>query len=76
MNSGFSGRWDRNRTCTLRFWRPKDYLCCLPLGFFCGPVTAEAQSPKNISGHDLGSIALLLVASQLESYQLVHTQVG
>ena len=22
MNSGISGRWDRNRTCTLRFWRP------------------------------------------------------
>jgi|GEM_PF-5761576 len=20
MNSGFSGRWDRNRTCNLRFW--------------------------------------------------------
>jgi hypothetical protein len=22
MNSGFMGRWDRNRTGTLRFWRP------------------------------------------------------
>jgi len=22
IDSGFSGRWDRNRTCNLRFWRP------------------------------------------------------
>jgi hypothetical protein len=29
MNSGFSGRWDRNRTCTLRLWSsPRSVHCC------------------------------------------------
>jgi hypothetical protein len=58
INSSFMGRWDRNRTCTLRFWRSRR---CVP----DGPVRSQyAEYPcasMRVPSHTvpLRSIALL-----------------
>jgi hypothetical protein len=51
MNSGLKDSWDRNRTCTLRFWRPLPYVqqrsgaytSRLEMAYFDGPKYQEVH---------------------------------
>jgi hypothetical protein len=63
MNSGFAGRWDRNRTCTLRFWsllpfvqqRSGTYTNTLEIGHFDGPKYQDVHQRSPALGSKLGS---------------------
>jgi hypothetical protein len=63
MNSGFSGRWDRNRTCTLRFWsllpfvqeRSGTYTTGLKIAHFGALKYQEVPQRSPALGSTLGS---------------------
>ena len=63
MNSGLTGRWDRNRTCTLRFWRPNPAFRVLSGGVagchsapvFLSSCAAECRSMSLINGAITGA---------------------
>jgi hypothetical protein len=54
-----TGRWDRNRTCNLRFWRPLEHICCLPLRMRCGLVLTEVVVSDKIVGRLVGQLLIL-----------------
>jgi hypothetical protein len=73
MNSRLSGRWDRNRTCTLRLWsllpyvqgRSRKYTKGLKMGHFDGPKYVEVHQSSPALGSILGSNQLgALVSSK------------
>src|SRR5262245_1229409 len=63
MNSDFWGRWDRNRTCTLRLWsllpfvqgRSRTYTNTLEIAHFVGPKCQEVHQRSPALGSQLGS---------------------
>jgi hypothetical protein len=64
MNSRLSGRWDRNRTCTLRFWsllpfvqqRSGKYTTSLETAYFDAPKYMDVHQSSPALGATLGSI--------------------
>jgi hypothetical protein len=63
MNSGFSGRWDRNRTGTLRFWsllphvqlHSRKYTRGLNFAHFDAPTCQDVHQSSPALGSTLGS---------------------
>jgi len=63
INSGLAGRWDRNRTCNLRFWsllpfvqeRSGKYTKGLEMAHFDGPKYVDVQQRSLALGSRLGS---------------------
>jgi hypothetical protein len=62
MNSGPRGRWDRNRTCNLRFWRPnptcrvvsRGVATCRSAALPVSPNVAECRRVSSVTGADTG----------------------
>jgi hypothetical protein len=46
INSRFSGKWDKNRTCTVRLWSTR----CAVIGL-CGPCPLSGASADAGQGH-------------------------
>ena|GEM_PF-5751361 len=46
MNSGFSGRWDGNRTCNLRFWSLPPFIQQCSGTYTSGLESAHFDGPK------------------------------
>src|SRR5690242_15720674 len=65
INSAFErGRWDRDRTCNLRFWsllpfvqgRSRKYTMGLKMAYFDGPKYVEVHQRSSALGSKLGSM--------------------
>jgi len=63
INSDFTGRWDRNRTCTLRYWRPhpvcrgvSDAIAtCRSAPLALSPPVAACRRVSAVTGADTGA---------------------
>jgi hypothetical protein len=79
MNSRFSGRWDRNRTCTLRFWsllpvvqqRSGKYTSRLEIAHFVSPKYVEVHQSSPALGSKLGSTTSPKIVSEMLGHSSV-----